>query len=125
MAEPEKKLWIQAKNIARTRGRSMDWAFIIDVYTRIGGYKTRVFYQDADKRIFRLLGVYTDYQDLVLSDEDKLLLVPHEEVLTKKKIIDKDGTDKYQIYQIDDINEDIIGDLITKGYKNKEIKVYN
>ena len=71
MAEPEEKLWIQAKNIARTRGRSMDWAFIIDVYTRIGGYKTRVFYQDADKRIFRLLGVYTDYQDLVLSDEDK------------------------------------------------------
>ena len=125
MAEPEEKLWIQAKNIARTRGRSMDWAFIIDVYTRIGGYKTRVFYQDADKHIFRLLGVYTDYQDLVLSDEDKLLLVPHEEVLTKKKIIDKDGTDKYQTYQINDINEDIIGDLITKGYKNKEIKVYN
>ena len=103
----------------------MDWAFIIDVYTRIGGYKTRVFYQDAEKRVYRLLGVYTDYQDLVLSDENKLLLVPHEDVLTKKKIIDKDGTDKYQIYQIDDINEDIIGDLITKGYKNKEIKVYN
>lgn len=124
MAEQEERLWVQAKNIARTRNRSMDWAYIMDVYKRLGGYTTRVFYQDMDKHVSRLISVYTEYQDLVISD-NKLHLVPHEDVLTKKKIIDKDGVKDYTIYNTSDIPEGVIGELITKGYKGTEIKIYN
>lgn len=122
--KPEEKLWIQAKSIARTKNRSMDWAFIMDIYKRIGGHTTRVFFQDIDKQVSRLIGVYTDYQDLIITDGE-LHLMPHEEVLTKKKLIDKEGSSTYTLYDTETIPEEVIGELITKGYKDKKIKIYD
>lgn len=120
----EEQLWRDAKAFARKNNRSMDWAYIIDIYTALGGHKTRVFYQEEQGVINRLLGVYTDFQDLVITQDNKIKLVPHEEVMVKRKTIDKDGIGKSnKYYLVADIAEDIIGPVISKGYKGTKIIV--
>ena len=121
----EEQLWRDAKSFARRNNRSMDWAYIIDIYTALGGYKTRVFFQNEPRVNYRLLGTYTDFQDLVITDKGLPTLIPHEEVMTKRKNIDKEGTDKdYYEYDRSDLLEEPIGNIISKGYKNDVIKVY-
>lgn len=120
----EEKLWIEAKSFARLHNRSTDWAYIIDIYTAMGGYKTRVFFQNELHVMYRLLGVYTDFQDLVIDNNGNLALVPHEEVLAKRKSFDKLGTNEQTIYSSKELSG-VIGPLISKGYKTDEIKVYN
>ena len=45
--------------------------------------------------------------------------------MTKRKNIDKEGTDKdYYGYDRSDLLEEPIGNIISKGYKNDVIKVY-
>lgn len=120
----EEQLWIEAKSFARLHNRSTDWAYIIDIYTAMGGYKTRVFFQNELHVMYRLLGVYTDFQDLVIDNNGNLALVPHEEVLAKRKSFDKLGTNEQTVYSSKELS-DVIGPVISKGYKTDEIRVYN
>ena len=119
----EEKLWREAKNVARIKNRSMDWAYILDIYTALGGYETRVFFQNDLQIMYRLLGTYTAFQDLVITNTGEVTLIPHEEVLTKRKSFDKLG--KNETFSVPKESlENIIGPVISKGYKQDTLTIH-
>lgn len=101
----------------------MDWAYILDIYTALGGYKTRVFFQNDLQIMYRLLGTYTDFQDLVITDTGEISLLPHEEVLTKRKTFDKLGTKDTFVFPKSSL-ENIIGPIVSKGYKQDDLIIH-
>lgn len=59
--------WTSAKEVGRDKLRASDWAFILDVYTRIGGDK-QIVHLRTETGYIRLLGTFTDTTALVLDD---------------------------------------------------------
>lgn len=116
--------WNSAKEVGRDKLRASDWAFIMDVYTHIGGNQQIVKLR-TETGYSRLLGTFTDTTALVL-ENGELTLVDSGTVMRMVKSFSTTTPEMEEhTYSLEKLLKDVPENKISSiAYKGKtEIKI--
>jgi len=63
--------WDKAKQLAREQNRVNDWAFVLELYRQLGGNNQKIVgvSTELDNKTFRIIGMASSNEALVLSNE--------------------------------------------------------
>lgn len=117
------KYWNQAKQIARDKNRSSDWAFVIDVYTYLGGTEMSVKAVLEEGYTVSILGTLDKSNDLVVTKDKELLKVPRHELMLKPKIFNKNTKEELTLYL--DLNKLNVKNPVSLNYRDNKNIVIN